>query len=229
MGIRRVPLQPGEFYHVYNRGTDKRLLFKDDVDRQRFLKLLYISNSLAPVSVRNILRKNEEPYSYEKGGVLVHIGAYCLMPNHFHLLLTPCVEDGVTLFMQKLGTGYSMYFNRRYNRTGTLFEGPFKSSWVDSDVYLKYLYAYIHLNPTKLWDREDTAEEPSAEDTLAFLKSYQYSSFPDYLQVARPESAIINPTPFPEYFATGADHLKEINQWLEYKDQEFRRGEASAK
>jgi REP element-mobilizing transposase RayT len=147
MGIRSVPLLEGEFYHVFNRGVDKRLLFNDDADRRRFLKLLYVSNSVTPINVRNILRNNSDPYTFEREGTLVHIGAYCLMPNHFHLLLTPCVEHGVTLFMQKLGTGYSMYFNKRYNRTGTLFEGPFKSSWADSDVYLKYLYAYIHLNP----------------------------------------------------------------------------------
>jgi putative transposase len=226
MGIRSVSLLEGEFYHVYNRGTDKRVLFRDDTDRQRFLKLLYISNSVASINVRNILRKNNEPYTFDRGAPLVSIGAYCLMPNHFHILITPQAKDGVSLFMKKLCTAYAMYFNKRYNRTGTLFEGPFKSSWVDDDVYLKYLYAYIHLNPTKLWNREDALSEPSLEETLAFLKTYQYSSFPDYLQVVRPENAIINPTPFPEYFATGADHLKEINQWLEYKEEEFRLGES---
>ena len=76
VGIRPVQLLEGEFYHVYNRGTDKRVLFRDDTDRQRFLKLLYISNSVESVNISNILRKNSEPYAYDRGETLVHIGAY---------------------------------------------------------------------------------------------------------------------------------------------------------
>ena len=209
----------GEFYHVYNRGTDKRVIFRDDTDHQRFLKLLYLSNSIEHISVRNILRKDSEPYTFDRGLPLVKIGTYCLMPNHFHILLTPCVEDGVSLFMQKLGTGYSMYFNIRHNRTGTLFEGPFKAKWVDSDTYLKYLYAYIHLNPLKLWGREHETSDPDHQETISFLKKYRYSSLPDYLQVTRLESEIINPEPFPDYFATAADHIEELKDWLTYKEE----------
>ena len=219
MATRPVNMVEGEFYHVYNRGTDKRLMFRDDTDYKRFIKLLYISNSVTRINIRDILRKNNEPYSYERGVPLVSIGAYCLMPNHFHILLTPCVEGGVSAFMHRLGTGYSMYFNRRYNRTGTLLEGPFKSSWVDSDIYLKYLYAYIHLNPLKLWKRGDIDVEITDEATLEFLKSYPYSSLPDYLGVARPENAIIDPTPFPEYFVTMADQVRELKEWLLLREE----------
>ncbi len=220
MSIRPVQLIEGEFYHVYNRGTDKRLLFRDDTDSQRFLKLLFLSNSVESINVRNILRKNNEPYTFERGTPLVNIGAYCLMPNHFHMLLTPCVEDGITMFMQKLGTAYSMYFNKRYNRTGTLFEGPFKAKWADNDIYLKYLYAYIHLNPLKLWGRVDVASEPSIEETLDFLKSYTYSSLSDYLQIARLENVIIDPKPFPGYFETAADQVDELKDWLTYREED---------
>ena len=219
MATRPVNMVEGEFYHVYNRGTDKRLMFRDDTDYKRFIKLLYISNSVTRINIRDILRKNNEPYSYERGVPLVSIGAYCLMPNHFHILLTPCVEGGVSAFMHRLGTGYSMYFNRRYNRTGTLLEGPFKSSWVDSDIYLKYLYAYIHLNPLNLWKRGDIDVEITDEATLEFLKSYPYSSLPDYLGVARPENAIIDPTPFPEFFVTMADQVRELKEWLLLREE----------
>lgn len=218
MGLRSIQLIEGEFYHVYNRGTDKRVLFRDGTDRQRFLKLLYISNSVESINVRNILRKNNEPYTFDRGLSLVSIGAYCLMPNHFHILLTPCVRGGVSLFMKKLCTGYSMYFNKRYNRTGTLFEGPFKSKWIDNDVYFKYLYAYIHLNPLKLWGREETLADPDDQETLDFLRSYHYSSLPDYLQVTRLENVIINPAPYPDYFETVADQVKELKEWLLYKE-----------
>jgi len=217
MGMRPIQLVPGEFYHVYNRGTDKRLLFRDATDYQRFLKLLYISNSATPINVRNILRKNENPYSFERGGSLVSIGAYCLMPNHFHISITPSVPDGISLFMKKLCTGYSMYFNKRYNRTGTLLEGPFKSKWADDDVYLKYLYAYIHLNPIKLHSIAGSVGEMDNVEILAFLRSYSWSSLLDYLEVQRPENAIIDPTPFPDYFTGSADHIVELKEWLTYK------------
>jgi len=215
MAIRPVPFLTGEFYHIYNRGTDKRLLFRDETDKQRFLKLLYISNSVESVIARNILRKSSEPYDYNRGETLVHIGAYCLMPNHFHILLTPAVDDGVSLFMQKLGTSYSMYFNKRYNRRGTLFEGPFQSKWAGEDVYLKYLFAYIHLNPLKLWSKAGLVNEPNKAETLAFLQNYQYSSLPDYLLGNRAKRAIINPAPFPVYFQTAADQLDELKDWLQ--------------
>lgn len=217
MGIRLTTLIEGECYHIYNRGTDKRALFRDDTDRHRFLKLLYISNSIESVNVRNILRKNSEPYTFNRGTPLVHIGAYCLMPNHFHILLTPCVPDGVSLFMKKLCTGYSMYFNKRYNRTGTLFEGPFKSKWADSDIYLKYLYAYIHLNPRNLMIQVG-AGGASDEELLIFLKSYHYSSLPDYLQVNRLESVILNPESFPDYFKTVVENVEELKEWLTFED-----------
>jgi putative transposase len=217
MGFRPVPFVESEFYHIYNRGTDKRTLFRDDTDRHRFLKLLCISNSVESINVRNILRKNREPYTYDRGAPLVSIGAYCLMSNHFHILLTPCVEGGVSQFMKKLCTAYSMYFNKRYNRTGTLFEGPFKAKWADNDEYLKYLYAYIHLNPRTLMGRTG-ADMPNDEELLMFLKSYHYSSLPDYLQVARLENIILNPEPFPGYFKTAADHVAELKVWLTFGD-----------
>jgi putative transposase len=218
MGNRTVQFVAEEFYHVYNRGTDKRVLFRDKTDHLRFLKLLYLSNSTTSINVRNILRKDSEPYTFDRGAPLVSIGAYCLMPNHFHILITPCVDGGVSKFMHKLGTGYTMYFNKRYNRTGTLYEATFKSKWADSDRYLKYLYAYIHLNPLKLWGRVDVLSEPSNEETLTFLRNYEYSSLPDYLQVTRLENIIIDPKPFPDYFETASDHINELKDWLSYED-----------
>jgi putative transposase len=219
MGLRPIQLVTGEFYHVYNRGTDKRLLFRDDTDRLRFMKLLYLSNTVRHINVRNLLRKTDDPYALDRGEPLVHIGAYSLMPNHFHILLTPCVEHGVSLFMKKLCTGYSMYFNKRYNRTGTLLEGPFKAKWVDNDIYLKYLYAYIHLNPIKLRNREDILTEPSNQELLEYLRAYHYSSLPDYLQLPRPESVIIDTVPFPEYFETMADQVGELKEWLMLREE----------
>lgn len=214
MSTRRTAFAPGEFYHVYNRGTDKRPIFSDEADYQRFSELLFLSNSALAVNVRDIKRIHTSVFEYEREEPIVAIGAYCLMPNHFHLLVSPLVDDGLPKFMGKLGTSFSMYFNKKYERTGTLFEGPFKSKHADSDVYLKYLYAYIHLNPVKLWSERNEAGESATE----FLSRYRFGSLPDYLGAERNEKAILAPQYFPEYFATSGDHFAELKEWLGYKN-----------
>ena len=143
MSIRRVLFAFGEYFHIYNRGNSKQDIFKDNLDRERFQSQLFLANGTAPFDFRRVSK--DGVYDCERGGQLVYMGAYCLMPNHFHILLTPAVEGGVHTFMQKLSTGYSMYFNKKYERTGVLFEGKFKARHADSDEYLKYLFAYIHL------------------------------------------------------------------------------------
>ena len=86
---------------------------------------------------------------------LVDIGAYCLMPNHFHLLIRETAEGNISRFMLKLQTGYPMYFNKKYQRTGALFEGKFKAKHITNDNHLKYLFAYLHLNPVKITDPQN--------------------------------------------------------------------------
>src|SRR3989344_5723193 len=153
---RKISLLQNNYYHVYNRGVDKRKIFNSNSDYHRFLALLYVSNSDEKIHISN--QKNNialaDVLSLEKGKNIVAIGAYCLMPNHFHLLLTPLVEGGISKFMLKLQTGYSMYFNIKNEREGSLFQGTYKATHAQDDEYLKYLYAYIHLNPAKLKDKE---------------------------------------------------------------------------
>ena len=218
MTTRAIPLVLGEFYHVYNRGTDKRVLFLDSADYIRFIELLFLSNSEYSVNVRDIKKKEHFVFDFDRGKNLVAIGAYCLMPNHFHLLITPLVEDGVSIFMGKLCTSYSMYFNRRYERTGALFQGAFKSEHVAGDEYLKYLYSYIHLNPIKLIDK-NWKEEGIQKPNEAFLYSanYEYSSLMDYLGDSRPEKGIINPVPFPTFFSTHNDIKTELLEWINFR------------
>jgi putative transposase len=135
----------GEFYHIYNRGVEGRDLFLSDYDRARFVKLLYLSNSTEPYKFDRI--KGKALHEIKRGDALVAIGAYVLMPNHFHLLIREVSDGGISKFMEKLATGYSAYFNKLNNRKGVLFQNRFRAEHVDNDEYLKYLYAYIHLNP----------------------------------------------------------------------------------
>ncbi len=220
MATRTVSLAPEAFFHVYNRGVDKRTIFADAADYKRFIELLYVANSTAPIDMRSLRERHTSVFDFERVNTLVSIGAYCLMPNHFHILITSQIDGGISSFLSKVSTGYSMYFNKRYERTGALFQGKFKSQYADSDEYLKYLYSYIHLNPVKLidpnWKEEGSRDAARSYD---FAASYQYSSLPDYLGRVRPESKILDTKPFPDYFATGASHHAELFDWLQYTEK----------
>ena len=219
MVTRGISFAEDEFYHVYNRGTDKRVIFKDTADYRRFQELLYLSNSTESINVREIKKYHQNVFDFERDNQLVSIGVYCLMPNHFHILLTPIRDNGVTIFMQKLATSYSMYFNKRYDRKGGLFEGTFKAVHADDDRYIKYLFSYIHLNPVKLIDRnwkEDGLKDSSA--AYKYVSEYKYSSLKDYLEENRHEQYILDMQQFPRYFPTKHDVRRELFEWLTYVD-----------
>ncbi len=211
---RKIIFSEGEYYHIYNRGTEKRIIFLDTADYERFVFLLYYANSTISFSTKD-LKKSRGPSSGNRGESLVDIGSYCLMPNHFHILLKEKTEGGITKFMSKLTTGYSMYFNKRYERKGSLFQGLFQAQYADSDNYLKYLFSYIHLNPVKLI-QSDWKEE-GIEDinrVKKYLNDYRYSSFIDYIGVKREENNILNIKAFPEYFESKEDFENNIFDWL---------------
>lgn len=130
----------GEFYHVYNRGVEKRLIFMDDTDYVVFLGLLkkyLIGQDDAKTHRHKFSNLSEE----------VELLAYCLMPNHIHLLFHQLTEDGITKLMRRVMTGYVMYFNNKYNRVGALFQGRYKAAHINADAYLHHISRYIHLNP----------------------------------------------------------------------------------
>lgn len=206
--LRKDPFITGEYYHIYNRGIDKRTIFKLERDYERFMMLLYISNSNSEKSFRldnliNHSHKNfDEIMLLDKGEPLVSIGAWCLMTNHFHLMVRQEIDGGITKFMRKLGVGYSMFFNIKYQRKGALFGGAFKSKLIgNDDNYMRQLFAYIHINPLDIkfpkWKEEISK---SSTDMKKFLETYRYSSYPDYLGEDRIEKNIIKPENFPDYF-----------------------------
>ncbi len=163
------------YYHLYNRGVEKRPIFLDDQDYRVFLKLfgLYLCES-DPDEI------NFRPHKDLSGSL--ELVAYCLMPNHFHLLVIQHDEKGITDLMRCLTTKYAMYFNRRYKRVGGLFQGVYKAALVQQDEYLMHLSRYIHRNP-------DQYNSPEL---------YPYSSYQHYLSDP-PEW--LNPRPILELFA----------------------------
>ncbi|MHB8651880.1 MAG: transposase [Minisyncoccota bacterium] len=210
-----------EFYHLYNRGVERRAIFLDDDDRARFTALLYVCNSKDPIYISNFSDwRSVDFFVLPRGERLVDIGAYCLMPNHFHLLVKEPAGDNTSIFMRKLLTGYSMYFNKKYHRTGALFEGAYKARHVNNDEYLKYLFAYIHLNPVKLiesgWKESGIRDRKSAQ---RYLEQYSYSSYLDYVDAEkRSARRILQRAVFPEYFSKPAEFSNFIDDWLTFKD-----------
>ena len=196
---RREPLLAGETYHIFNRGAHKQPIFLDEVDYRRFQVLLYLANQVCAVDAGNILAKYQGPSLVnlfrleERDERLVDVYAYSLMPNHFHIVLRQIGDFGVSLFMRKLCTGYSMYFNLKHDHSGTLFQGRFKSNHINSDPYFKWIFAYVHLNPVSIlepnWSKEKELENVS--QAKEFLNNYRYSSYWDYYVGERSERAIL--------------------------------------
>ena len=177
-----------EIYHVLNRGVDKRKIFMDDKDYYRFIHDLFEFNDQQRVQ-SNFYRFNAKSHAVgvreirpRERKLLVKIHAFCLMPNHYHLLLSPMVENGIALFMQKLNGGYVQYFNQRHERTGTLFERKYKSILVESQAHFIHLPYYIHLNPLDMVSPEWRERKiKSLGKAMDFLNEYKWSSHLDYL------------------------------------------------
>ena len=145
----KPPLVPGHFYHIYNRGLAKQEIFLDKNDYLRMLSTFSFYLEKIPKAKYSITKKEElnkillclpsEP--------LAQISAYCLMPNHFHLILKQIDEKGISEFMRKSLNSYTRYFNTKSNRIGPIFQGKFKAVLISSDEQLIHLSRYIHLNP----------------------------------------------------------------------------------
>jgi len=230
MAIRKVPFVVGEYYHLYNRGNSKQKIFLDKKDYEHFVKLLFVCNSNNKFKFRdNIVACKIDAFDFEREEALVSIGAWVLMPNHFHLYITAnphmsdmwksCKKNPISEYIRKLLTAYTKYFNIKYNRSGGLFEGSFKSVHVDSDNQAKYLFSYIHLNPVKLiqknWKENGLKNK---NEVLEFLSNYRWSSYLDFREVVRRENKILNIENFPKYFNDIKNFDKEIINWLKLKE-----------
>lgn len=145
--MRRQPLITGEYYHVYNRGVDKRDIFNDKKDLSRFIESVLEFNRFDVITSLANLRKNNQiapkALSREK---LVAIVAYCFNPNHFHFVLKQLVHGGIAKFMQKLQGGYTCYFNIKNSRTGSLLQGTFKSQIMSNENYFNKILGYTNKN-----------------------------------------------------------------------------------
>jgi len=159
-------------YHVYNRGVEKRTIFVDTQDYVMFRHYLrayllptdHPSQKKLPPSLQRV------PRDYDLFR-RVELLAYCLMPNHFHLIIRQLDEKGMAEFVKRLSNAYVAYFNRRYGRVGSLFQGPYRAALLKADADLLQLTRYVHRDPLELLSGQG----------LSLLEDYPYSSYPEYL------------------------------------------------
>lgn len=170
------------YYHVYNRGIDARTLFKDDEDYSVFLNILKRHLDTEPTF-------DSSGRQYERFDDIELI-AFCLMPNHFHMLIYQDSPEAMTRLMRKVATAYSVYFNRKYRRSGRLFQGPYRAKKITSESYFLHITRYIHLNPKDylgwewssldvflgyrnfLWVHPGKVMSMSREQYLTYLEDY---------------------------------------------------------
>ena len=216
---RKIAFVPGEHYHVFSRGVEKRKIFQERRDYLRFLALLYILNQKEQFHLSNFLkrdkRKVDDVFEKKRDSQLVSILAYSLMPNHFHLLIRENEEGGISKFMGKLLTAYSMYFNIKNERSGPLFVRPFRSSHAENDTHFRHLFSYIHLNCLDLhqssWKSAGIADRNSAD---RFLNQYRYSSYPYFVNSATfPEHKILDQLAIPDFVSRAPLRTEDFEGW----------------
>lgn len=144
--MKKIEFINDGIYHVYNRGIDKRDIFSDDEDFERFIKSILEFRGVEPIG--SLYEKSFKNKKQQKnsGGDLIEFIAYCINPNHYHFIIKQLSDDGISKFMHKLSTGYTMYFNEKHERSGSLFGGRYKSKEIKENDYLLNLSAYVNLN-----------------------------------------------------------------------------------
>lgn len=226
MGKTKLELE--KIYHVFNRGVEKRSIFLSDGDRWRFLQGLYLFNDER--GALNLLYRLEQEKGkmhfgilrkyMEREGIkrrpLVRIMADCLKPNHFHLLVQEVQENGISRFMQKFGTGYTKYFNKKYERVGSLFQGGFKAVEIKEDDQLRYIVAYINaINPGQELEPELKSAAQDPEEILRFIEEYPWSTHREYLH--KRESIIVDKGIAGELFSTPRQYQQFVSDIIRGK------------
>lgn len=200
MPYRVIPFVNGEFYHLYTRGIEKQQTFFDKRDYSHFIKSLFYYNIQNPKPKFSIYR-NSKLFQVDTSKKIAEIICYCLMPNHFHLLVKQLQDGGISELMRKLLLSITKYRNTKYNRKGSLFQVPFKAVLIESEEQLLHVSRYIHLNPFVSMLIKD-------------LKSYTWSSYLDYIGLnnnpAIKKEEILN------FFKSPQDYEKFVLNYADY-------------
>lgn len=201
-----------QIYHIVVRGIDGRNIFNDESDYRRAVHNFFEFNDENPAGQRaeNSSRK-----------LLVNILAFCLMPNHIHLLIKQIQDEGITKFMRKFGAGYVGYFNKKNERQGHLFQGRFRAVEIKSDAQLKAVFVYIHTNPASLVDpnwkvfQTENSSPEISEKIIEMIENYKWSSYSDYL--AKDNFPSITQRDFLNSMLITSEWRKVVNDWIFFK------------
>ena len=206
---RKLVFANNEYYHVYNRGIDRRVTFTNKREYERALDLLWFYQyATIPHRYSRFIETEstlQQRYldKMKSSGKLVEVVSYCLMPNHFHLLLKQRQENGIATYIANFINAYSKYFNKKYQRTGALFQGVFKAVYVESEEQLVHLTRYIHLNPVA-----------SSLITSVQLSTFPWSSHSNY--VSRTKSDIIDGDTISMIHSLVPDYERFIGDQISY-------------
>lgn len=228
MPIKRPQLANGEIYHIVIRAIENLKLFRDQKDYFRMIHDLFIFNNEAPAlsSYRNTINRSRTvldslPGDRTQRKLLMEILAFCLMPNHLHLLVRQLRDGGISKFMRKIGAGYAGYYNQKYKRSGHLFQGKYRIVHIKDDKQLITVFVYIHTNPVALvvpgW-KEKGIRGKELKRALKTIENYRWSSYPDYLGKRNFPSLTSR-----EFLVKELGGVKEcqrfVNDWLQFKKE----------
>ncbi len=223
MPIIRPQFVNGEIYHIVTRGVEKRLIFQSQSDYYRGIFSLFEFNDENPVLIRNRRRarlqakKNGREQFSASRDLIMEILAFCLMPSHIHLLLKQIKENGISQFMRKFGAGYAAYFNKKYSRTGHLFQGRFRAVHIQNNEQLKNVFVYVHTNPAGILEpawKEEGLKNP--EEVIRFLENYKWSSYCDY--IGKKNFPSVTNREFLIKTMGNEENCKSfVNNWIRYK------------
>ena len=226
-----MPREPRQFsigaiYHVINRGVNRAAIFSSAQDYSRFILGLELFNSNEHINIWQALFRGGagtdlaqllKDSRLKKRAPIVELMAFVLMPNHYHLVIREVAEDGISLFMKKLG-GYSLYYNKRHDRVGPLFQSRYKALEQMGNIQLSNLFAYVHTNPVELiepgWKDEFKVRNP--QKTIEYLNQYPWSSYQDYLGTGRYKYTT-NRSFFLKYFSNKNGCKRNVEDWIKFK------------
>ncbi|OGE33500.1 hypothetical protein A3D83_00840 [Candidatus Daviesbacteria bacterium RIFCSPHIGHO2_02_FULL_41_10] len=200
MPSRIFPFVNGQFYHIYNRGVEKRTIFEKNWDYSRLIKTIKYYQLIGPKPKlsRFLVGSIFKPDNDKK---IVEIICYCLMPNHFHFLVKQLKDGGVTEFISKLSNSYTKYYNVKYNRVGPLLQGEFKAVLIESDEQLVHISRYIHLNPVVSF-------------LVKNLSQYRWSSYKEY--IANETNGISSKETIISFFKSPEGYEKFVLDQIDY-------------
>lgn len=216
MPARFTPLVTDQYYHIFNRGVNKQPIFQGVRDYKRSLDILDFYSFNPKLRFSKFLLLSQEEKSNFMDGLhkvndkLVDIICFCLMPNHFHLLLNQLKDNGISKFMANLQNSFTRYFNTKHERIGPLLQGQFKAVLIEDDNQLLHVSRYIHLNPYSSYVVKDKEG----------LIEYKWSSFPEYLGMVSSEicnkqiilSQFKNVEDYKEFVLDQADYQRNLEE-----------------